>query len=251
MAYWREYAEAMFEAQRALFEREAASIEELARIITASMRQGGVLHMFGTGHSHLPPEEAFHRSGALAPISPLLDPSLMLHEGVAKGSALERWEGYATRYVIPKYDLRPGEVMIVFSTSGRNPAPIEVALAAKEKGLYTVGVTSRQVSAAFPSRHSSGKHLADVVDLVIDLDVPPGDNLVTITAMPELGTTGGASTILAMMFVNALLCQVVENFVEAGEVPPLLRCPNAGAAEEVVAANAEVLERYRDRLPHV
>jgi len=242
---------AMIDAQRTLLEREAASIEQAAQVMADSLRQGGVIHMFGSGHSHLPVEEAFYRSGGLAPVSPLFDPSLMFHEGVEKCIALEKWDGYATRFVVPKYDLRPGEVMLVFSASGRNNAPIEVALAAREKGLFTIGVTSRRYSAAFPSRHPSGKHLADVVDLVLDHDVPPGDNLVTIDVMPELGTTGGASTALAMIMVNAVMAQVIENFARAGEAPPMIRCPNVGSEKEALAENAITFGRYRARLPHL
>jgi uncharacterized phosphosugar-binding protein len=241
----------MIEAQQALIEREASAIEEAAHVITESLRKGGVLHMFGSGHSHMPPEEAFYRSGGLAPVNPLLDPSLMFHEGTEKAIALEKWEGYATRFVVPKYDLRAGEVMMVFSASGRNPAPIEVALAAREKGLYTIGVTSRRYSAAFPTRHSSGKHLCDAVDLVLDHDVPPGDNALKIEAMPELGTTGGMSTVLACLLVNAVMCQVIENFVILGEVPPMIRCPNVGSEQVALAANAETLNRYRSRMPHI
>lgn len=251
MPYWQRYMQAMLEAQRALMEREAAHIERAASVITDSLRHGGVLHLFGSGHSHLPVEEAFYRSGGLAAISPLLDPSLMFHEGVEKCIALEKWDGYAKRFVVPRYDLRPGEVMMVFSASGRNNAPIEVAQAAHERGLFTIGVTSRRYAAAFPSRHPSGKHLHDVVDLVLDHDVPPGDNLVRIDGMPELGTTGGASTVLALVLVQALMAQVIEEFVAAGETPPMIQCPNAGNERDVLAANAETLSRYRTRIQHI
>ncbi|HET7637706.1 MAG TPA: SIS domain-containing protein, partial [Ktedonobacteraceae bacterium] len=74
MAYWRSYMEEMIKAQEAIMEHEALNIEEAAKVITRALRQGGVLHMFGSGHSHLPPEEAFYRSGGLAAVSPLLDP---------------------------------------------------------------------------------------------------------------------------------------------------------------------------------
>jgi uncharacterized phosphosugar-binding protein len=251
MRYWEQYLHGMIERQKALIEREGPQIEEGAHVITESLRKGGVVHMFGSGHSHLPPEEAFYRSGGLAPVSPLLDPSLMFHEGTEKSTVLEKWEGYATRFVLPKYDLRPEEVMIAISASGRNPAAIEVALGCKERGLYTIGITSRRYSAAFPSRHSSGKHLADVVDLVLDHDVPPGDNEIKIEEMPELGTTGGISTVLAMLLVNAVLSQVIQNFVEAGEVPPMMRCPNVGSEQEALEANAITLAKYKDRLPHI
>jgi len=251
MAYWRSYMEEMITAQQAIIEREASHIEEAAHIITQSLRRDGVIHMFGSGHSHLPPEEAFYRSGGLAAVSPLLDPSLMFHEGTEKCIALEKWDGYASRFVLPKYDLRPEDVMMVFSASGRNNAPIEVALAAHQKGLYTIGVTSRRYSASVPSLHPSGKHLADVVDLVLDHDVPPGDTLVSIEEMPELGTTGGASTALAIIMIHAVFASVIENFVKVGEVPPMIRCPNAGVVQEALQENAKTLARYRQRLPHI
>jgi uncharacterized phosphosugar-binding protein len=251
MAYWKLYLDKMIEAQQGVIQREADSIEKAALVITESLRQGGVIHVFGSGHSHLPPEEAFYRSGGLAPVNALLDPSLMFHEGTEKGIALEKWEGYATRFVIPKYDLRQGEVMIVFSASGRNNAPIEVALAAKERGLYTIGVTSRRYSAAFESRHSSGKHLCDVVDLVLDHAVPAGDNALQIQDHPELGTTGGMSTVLAILMINAVFSQVIENFVDAGATPPMIRCPNVGSEAEALAANAATFEKYKSRLTHI
>jgi uncharacterized phosphosugar-binding protein len=251
MAYWQTYMQAMIEAQQTMITREAAAIEQAASVITASLRRGELLHLFGSGHSHLPVEEAFYRSGGLAAISPLFDPSLMFHEGVEKCIALEKWDGYATRFIVPKYDLRAGEVLIVLSASGRNNAPIEVALAAREKGLYTIGITSRRYSAAFPSRHPSGQHLAEVVDLVLDHAVPPGDNLVPIAARPELGTTGGASTALAIILINAVIAQVIENFAAAGETPPMIRCPNVGAEQAALAANAKTFEQYRARLPHI
>lgn len=251
MAYWQQYMNNMIDAVQRMMEREAASIEKLAKVIYESMYNDGILHLFGTGHSHTIGEEAFHRSGGLAPINALLDPSLMLHEGMTLSSALERLEGYATQYIVPRYALRPGDVMIVFSVSGRNPAPVEVALAAKEKGLFTAGLCSLHMARTYPSRHSSGRHLSDVVDLVIDYDVPEGDVMLPLEKQPELGATGGGSTILGMMLVNATLCQVVEHFLDAGETPPLLRCPNVGEAQAVVEWNARLLERYKDRLPHL
>ncbi len=249
MAYWKQYLESMIAAQQGIIERQAAEIEEAARQVTTSLRAGGVVHLFGSGHSHLPVEEAFYRSGMLAPVSPLLDPSLMFHEGTEKCIVLEKWEGYATRFVVPRFDLRVGEIMIVFSASGRNNAPVEVAIEAKARGLFTIGVTSRRYSAAFASRHSSGKHLCDVVDLVLDHDVPPGDNAIPISSQPELGTTGAMSTVLAMLMIHAVFSQVIENYLQAGEIPPLMRCPNVGSEKEALEANKATLDQYRSRLP--
>jgi uncharacterized phosphosugar-binding protein len=251
MAYWRRYIEGMIDAQSRLIRDQAGAIEEAGRRVATSIRNGGVLHMFGSGHSHLAAEEGFYRSGGLAPVSPMLDPSLMFHEGTEKTIALEKWDGYASRFVVPKFDLRPEDTLMVFSASGRNNAPIEVALAGREKGVFTMGVTSRRYSAAFPSRHPSGKHLADVVDLVLDHDAPPGDGLLSIDEMPELGTTGAASTALSIVLVHAVFSAVIEDFVSAGEVPPMIRCPNVGSEQEALQANARTLAEYRPRLPFI
>jgi len=48
-----------------------------------------------------------------------------------------------------------------------------------------------------------------------------------------------------------VLSQVIENFVTAGEVPPMIRCPNVGSMQEALAANKVTLDSYRDRLPHI
>src|SRR5438094_7374916 len=161
MAYWRKYMEAMLEAQAAIIRDQADAIEEAGRVITVSVRRGGVLHMFGSGHSHLAAEEGFYRSGGLAPVSPMLDPSLMFHEGTEKCIALEKWDGYATRFVVPRFELRPEDTLMVFSASGRNNAPIEVAIPNRKRGLYHTGHTSRRYCHAFPSPQPIRKHLAD------------------------------------------------------------------------------------------
>src|SRR5260370_33254537 len=111
MVYWRSYMEAMIAAQQAIMEHQASAIEEAARVITQSLHRDGVLHMFGSGHSHLPPEEAFYRSGGLAAVSPLLDPSFMFPEGTEKRIALEKCDGYASRFVLPRHELRPTALM--------------------------------------------------------------------------------------------------------------------------------------------
>ncbi|MCG6922148.1 MAG: hypothetical protein LJF15_13845 [Acidobacteria bacterium] len=68
---------------------------------------------------------------------------------------------------------------------------------------------------------------------------------------PELGSTGGGSTILGMKLLNAVLCQVVEHFIDAGETPPLLRCPNVGDAKVAAEWNTKLMAHYKDRLVHL
>ena len=54
------------------------------------IRRDGLVHVFGCGHSHLAALDTFYRAGGLACVSPVLDEDLMLHDGAAKSSRLEK-----------------------------------------------------------------------------------------------------------------------------------------------------------------
>lgn len=250
MLFWKEYAEKIISLQQNFIDYQASNIDKAAAVITESLINDGVLHLFGTGHSYIPLQEAFYRSGGLAPVDAMLDPNFGMTYGAERCSALEKIEGFASKFVLPNYDLRPGEVIIVYSTTGRNPAVVETALIAKEKGLFVIGVTSVKVSMESPTRHSSNKRLCEVADLVIDIDVPEGDVLLPIPNNPHLGSTGGASTMLTILFTNAVLAQIVENFTLAGKEPPTLLCPNVGDAAFVMQKNRETMDRFRSRIKH-
>jgi uncharacterized phosphosugar-binding protein len=250
MRYWEKYAEKIITLQRRFLESQAKNIDTAAEVITKSLLNDGILHLFGTGHSCIPLQEAFYRSGGLAPVDAMLDPNFGVTYGAERCSALEKIEGFATKFVLPQYDLRPGEVIIVYSTTGRNPAVVEAAFVAKEKGLFVIGVTSVDVSMENPTRHSSGKRLCEIADLVVDIDVPEGDVLLPIPDSPQLGSTGGASTMLTILFTNSVLIQVVENFTMAGKEPPTLLCPNVGDATVVMEKNRTTMDRFRARIKH-
>src|SRR5699024_569638 len=103
---------------------------------------------------------------------------LMLHEGALKSSEMERKEEYAKGFMAEQ-DIRPGDVLMIVSTSGRNAVPVDVALLGKEKGAYIIAVTSIMYSQSQPSRHSSGRRLYEVADLVLDTHIPKGDALMS------------------------------------------------------------------------
>lgn len=216
---------------------EMPKMDFLAEKIAASLADGGVMHVFGSGHSAMIGKEVVHRAGGLMPINLIPDPT----EGMA-----ERVEGYGNvliqRYS-EKYGLHEGEVLIIVSTSGRNPLPIEIALEAKAKGVFTAALTSVEFSRAFPSRHSSGKHLFEVVDLVIDNHVPVGDAVVELPGIKQ--KAGPVSTIIGALIMNVIVLKVIRNLLDMGIMPPILLSQNLDGADE---HNRALLRQYRHRL---
>ena len=220
-----------------IVETQLQNIERGAQIIANSLLQGGVLHVFGCGHSAMVGKEVTHRAGGLVPVNLIPDPT----DGLA-----ERVEGYGKVLLdayARKYGLYPGEVIIVVSTSGRNPVPIEIAMEAKVRGLFTIGIVSLEYAQQSHSRHHSGKRLFEVVDLVLDNCVPPGDAIVEVK---ELGQKAGASsTIAGALLVNMLMLRVIEEIYRRGGTPPILKSQNLEGADEY---NQRLLEAYRGRL---
>jgi len=237
----KQYASDVLSLARSAVDSEYEQILKVAAEIFKSIKDGGVLHLFGCGHSHMLMEECFYRAGGIAPVNPIFETSTMLHEGAIKSSLIERMTGYAP-YVLDNYDTRPGEVILIFSQSGINSFPIEMALAAKEKGLITVGFSSMNYRDA-ASRHPTGEKLCDVVDYVINNHSPYGDAMVSyeksnVKAVPS-------STILSMLLLNILIAEVIECYDKAGLTPPTFV---SGNTEGGLERNKKYFDEYKPRV---
>ncbi|MDQ3871804.1 MAG: sugar isomerase domain-containing protein, partial [Chloroflexota bacterium] len=172
------YATVLQETLSGIFDREAEAIERAAQLACDAIASGGVLHIFGTGHSHMVALEAFGRAGGLAAVNAIVDIALTAFNHGRDGK-LERLHGYAD-VLVETEDLRRGEVVIVVSNSGINAVPIEFALGCKERGLHVVALTNMRHSRSSPSRHSSGRKLFEIADVVIDNHGVMGDAAIAL-----------------------------------------------------------------------
>ena len=238
-----------FDAIRAVLteaeHKNAAAIATLSVTIADSIAAGGILHLFGTGHGHMLAEELFYRAGGLVPVNAILDPILMLHESALASSLAERLPGYA-EVVLSRYRVEPGETIIIASNSGRNSVPIEMAIAAKARGLTVVALTSLAHANAHPSRHPSGKHLHDYADYVLDNCGSVGDAALTVEGVAE--PIAPTSTIVGVALLHSLVYAVTTHLVQNNVEPPIFISANVDDAD---AHNARLLERYRARLRHL
>ncbi|GAB7388966.1 sugar isomerase domain-containing protein [Bacillaceae bacterium] len=220
------------------------AITRAAQLIARSLKEGGLLHLFGCGHSHMLVEEVFYRAGGLVPINPIFETSVMLHEGAVKSSQIERMQGYAV-HILNNYTVTPGEVIIIISNSGINSLPIEMAMEARKKGLKVIAVTSSAYFQA-PSRHPSGKKLCELADIVIDNTLPYGDALVEVPNTKLKMAPG--STVIGAFILNVLMSEVVEELVNLNVEPPIFVSGNVEGGFE---RNLKYIEHYRSRIKHL
>jgi uncharacterized phosphosugar-binding protein len=203
---------------------------------------GGLVHVFGAGHSHMAAEEAFHRAGGLVPVNAVLVEWLMLHQGGRRASLLERQPGLG-ELIISTEPVEQGDVFFVVSNSGRNPVPVEVAQAAKGRGAKVVAITSRQHSEGVAARGGRGMKLADVADLVLDNHAPLGDAAITIDDDTRVG---GVSSVITLVIIQTIVVATVKMLVERGIQPPVFKSANVDGADEW---NAQQLKRLGRRVP--
>jgi uncharacterized phosphosugar-binding protein len=215
-------------------EEQAEAIDRASRICADAIAAGGLVHLFGTGHSRIPVEEMFPRYGSYPGFNPIVELSMTFHtqvvgaNGQRQAMFIERVEGLAEA-ILANFDLGPPDAMIVFSASGLTAVPIEVARGARERGLLVIAVTSLRQSRAGEPRHSSGTRLADHADVVLDLCTPPADAMVELEGVDTPVAPG--SSLAAVALVNEIKAQTAQLLSDRGALPPVITSRAAVGAE--------------------
>lgn len=238
----RSYLPKLLKMLETIEREESVAISRAAEAAYRSIKAGGLLHVFSTGHSHMIVEEMFYRTGGLIPVNPILENDLMLHEGAITSTLLERQPGKAAE-VLGKAGISKGDTVIISSNSGINTVPIEAAIFAKEKGATIICVTSVETSKVLQSRYKDGKKLYEVGDIVIDNHAPLGDGLLEVPANHQ--PTGGASTFGSLFIAQRIVLKIENRFLAEGKLPPIFQSANIPGGDEF---NNRAIEPYRGRI---
>ena len=237
------YTEKIDDILKEIKEEEKENIITVAEKFVKTIENDGIIHVFGSGHSHMLAEEVFYRAGGLAVMSPIFDSGVMLNEGAIKSTKMERMENYG-EIILDNYDLQEKDLMIVVSNSGRNPVPIDAALKAQKEGLEVVALTSLEYSKANDSRHNSGKRLFEVADYVLDNHTPYGDAVVDF----EITKAVPGSTIAGSYIINSIISETISIMKEKDMEIPVYKSGNIDGADK---DNQKLAEKYGKRIKHL
>jgi uncharacterized phosphosugar-binding protein len=228
------------------------SIHKAAKEIAPRLEKGGILYVFGSGHSHVLAEELFIRAGGLVQARAILPYEITMDRTPEKGMHLERCDGYA-EVILKSTPFRPTDSLIVISNSGRNAVPVEMALGAKARGIFTVALTNLTHSKGTTPRNKAGKKLYEAADVVLDNCGPLGDALVQPPG--KAWCVGPVSTIVGAVLLEALVCDITEIMLADGIEPPLYRSANVDGSDEynrnVLAGLKEKYPEYREMAFHL
>jgi uncharacterized phosphosugar-binding protein len=232
-------------------EQESGNLETSAQACAESIgSERGVL-MFGAGHSALPPQEAFPRIGSLVGFIQITEPVLSYNGHViGKGgqqqmSFLEQTSGLAET-ILDNYRITEQDTLLVVSNSGINAVPVELCHLTNQKGLTTIGISSRAHSNCNQPKNPLGKRLLEIADIPIDTHVPEGDALVRLASGEN---SGGGSTIASMVILNAIVVRTAEILLERNIPVTIYPSHNvSGDLDDLHQRESRVFEEYKELL---
>src|SRR5262245_51539452 len=201
-----------------LLDANRLALDRAATLCTEAIASGGLVHLFGCGHSRVLCEEMTPRQGCFVGWHTIVELALTYHNlivgpnGLRQSLHLEKTPGYAEQ-ILRNFAFGPKDVLIVISTSGIREVIVEMAEGARARGLAVIGVVSRAHCDQAKPAHASGKKLTDVVDVILDNGAPVGDSLLTLSTGQK---TGPFSTLGGALVMNMLRCEVARRLVERG-----------------------------------
>lgn len=231
-----EYLNKITEVLGRIENEESEKLSEAIRLVADTIKRGGLIFTFGCGHSHLPGLDAFYRAGGLANVSPMLDTDLMLHNGAAKSSRMEKMSGIAPE-IFRRYTPSENDIIFIFSASGKNQVPVEMGDAARAAGIKAIGISSMEYA-------EKGGRLHEHVDIAIDCKVPYGDACLSVGE----ATMGGLSTYTACFILNTCLIEGARLALSEGTPPPVYLSGNVEGGRE---HNVVLENLYLGRVKHL
>lgn len=233
------YSKTLQNLLETIAQKELGKLHEAASRLATTLKSGGLIHTFGSGHSSLVAADIVGRTGCPVAVNQIIDKT----EDMA-----ERIHGYGhslMKHYAQQYQLLPEDCLIVISNSGRNPLPIEIALAGKERGLSCIAITNVKQASSLASRHESGKNLSQVADIVLDTQLNIGE--ATLELAHSKRAVAPLSSFAAMFILQSMVLLALAQLDQEGREVAVFQSENASFSN-ADEHNAALRSRYQGRL---
>lgn len=223
---------------------EEENIDQAISLLTDATLTKHSIYIFGASHAGILSEEMYYRAGGMMTINAIFGREVMLdRKPITFTSKMERLEGYGTA-LASTVDFKSGDILILHSVSGRNPVIIDLGIAAKAKGVKVIALTNLTYSKSVTSRHSSGKRLFEIADVVIDNHGDIGDAACSIEGVKQ--KVGPTSTVIGASILNSIVVEVNQRLVNHGiKTPPIFYSANLDGGDKL---NKQLYDEYKDAI---
>jgi uncharacterized phosphosugar-binding protein len=244
-------------ARKVMDDIESSQLENIrksAEIMATSIEAGRWVHTFGCGHATLPVEEMYPRIGGFVGFHPIIELPLSYFThivgdmGVQQFVFLERVEGYGVE-IMKVWNFDPRDTLWLFSHTGINNVNIDVALEGRKRGMKIIVYGSAGDLVNRKSRHSSGKTLFELADVVVDTCAPLQD--ASVPLKNHFDKVGPVSTMAFVTTVWMTIVTVAEILADRGVklyIHPSHNIPGDTTAHDRLDA---ALKEYKKRVAGV
>jgi uncharacterized phosphosugar-binding protein len=230
------------------------NIQKAALIMADSIEKERWVHTFGCGHATLPIEEMYPRIGGFVGFHPMIELPLTFFTNIVGGMSvqqfvfLERVEGYG-KEIMKGWNFDKNDCMWLFSHTGINAVNIDVALESRARGMKVIVYGSAAEARGKKTRHSSGKTLFELADVIVDTCVPAND--ASVPLKNHMDKVGPVSTMGFITTVWMTVTTVAEILAERGVklyIHPSHNIPGDTTAHERLE---DALGEYKKRIKGV
>ena len=237
--YYTRVSEILAEA----FAAERENVEAAAQVLARANEEHRSIFAFGCNHAGLITLELFYRTGGMVTVNPIRAPGMMLEiSPITMTSQMERMPDYG-RIILEGEPVKEGDVLIIHSVSGRNAVTIDMAQAAREKGMTVIVVTNMNTATSVTSRHPSGKMLHDFANILIDNHGDKGDAAIQLEGFAQ--KLASTSTVVGAALLNAVTARASELLWKKGIEPPVFMSGNIDGGD---AYNKAVIAAHKDNI---
>ena len=238
MRAWERYITSVQDAVQKTYDTQEDNIIAAADCIADCTKEGGIVYVFGSGHSHMIGDDVFMRAGVLANVCAIVDPCVASMNEITKTYLIEKTVGLG-RIIVDYHRIEKPDVLIAVSNSGNNAVTIDVALTCREKGIKVIAITGAEYSDLLKTLHPMGKKLKDCADIVLDNKSLFGDSTVGFEGYDM--KVGAMSTSTFCYLMCAVFTQATENLIAQGYTPDVyMSAGEVGSIEH----NNKLVEKY-------
>lgn len=127
-------------------------------------------------------------------------------------------------YALKMSDMKPGDVLMVSSVSGRTKNVVDLAYEAKKFGIKVIAFTSMEYTMQVEPVHPSGKRFYEIADIAMDNCAPAAEAMIDAPGIEA--KFAAASGIACDILLWSMTAVAVEKLQEKGITPGILKSAN-------------------------
>ena len=202
-------------------ETQTENINKAGKLIADSVANGGCVFLSSICHST--EMDLIYRGGG--PIFyKHFSYNFNVESGVRARDGKQDLSNEKIQLAIQMADMRPGDVLVLGSVSGRSLNIVNLAFEAVKMGINVIAFTSMEYATQVDAVHPSGKKLYEIATVTLDNCAPAAEAMIDVDGIEA--KFGAASGIASDYILWSITSVAVESLLEKGITPGILKSAN-------------------------